>query len=297
MYLSAAEVAKKWNMSERRVRILCVTKRIPGAFQSGRQWQIPVDAVRPGDNRLKKAESLIETIDGKKKRLEACRPFTAGEAERLAEKFAVEYIFNSGAMSGNSLTLRETDMVLRGLAIGEKPLKDHLEIIGHRDAFAFVRKAAEEQRPLTEELIKRIHVFVLADKRDDGGVYRRIPVRLAGSKTVPVPPSLIGGEMKRTIDVYRNNREHIVSRLARLHLEFETIQPFIDGNGRTGRLITNFELIKAGFPPIDIKVSDQKLYYNAFDAYAEKGTVSAMEDLFARCLNESLDIRLKAAEE
>ena len=292
MYLSAREIAKKWNMSERRVRILCMTKRISGAFLSGYQWLVPVDAVKPADGRRKKAESPIETIDGKKKRLDACRPLTAGEADRLAEDFAVEYVFNSGAISGNALTLRETDLVLRGLTVGDKSLKDHIEVIGHRDAFCFVRKKAEEKQPLTEELIRQIHSFIPADKKD-GGVYRCLPARVVGTKATPIPPSEIEERMKQAIDVYQNGTEHIVSRLARLHLEFETIRPFADGNGRTGRLITNYELMKAGFPPIDISVSDQKAYRNAFDAYAEKGSVSVMEDLFIRCLNESLDLRLK----
>lgn len=293
MYLSSREIAQKWNVSERRVRILCMQNRIPGAYQSGYQWLIPIDAVRPRDGRLKKAESLIELIDRKKERLASCRPLTAGEADRLAEEFAVECTYNSDAIEGNVLTLRETDMVLRGLTVGEKPLKDHIEAIGHRDAFIFVRKQAEEKQPLTEELIKKVHSFVLADKRDDGGVYRRIPVRIAGAKTIPASPALISEKMKQAIVAYQNSQEHIISRLARLHLEFETIQPFIDGNGRTGRLLTNFELMKAGFPPINIKAKDQKVYFNAFDAYADKGAVTAMEDLFARCLCESLDDRLR----
>ena len=292
MYLSARETAEKWNISEKRVRVLCRENRIAGAVQSGRNWLIPSDAVKPADARLKKAESLLSLINDKKAALDACRPLTEGEAERLAQEFVVEYTYNSNAIEGNTLTLRETDLVLRGLTIGEKPLKDHLEVVGHKEAFDFVRELAREQQPLTETVIKQIHALVLADKKDDRGVYRRIPVYIAGAKTTPVQPYLIAPKMERLIADYQNGKGPIVSRLARLHLEFESIHPFIDGNGRTGRLIINSELMKAGFPPIDIKFTDRKAYYNAFDAYAGKQSVSAMENLFARYLNERLDTYL-----
>ncbi len=292
MYLSARETAEKWNVSEKRVRVLCRESRIAGAVQSGRSWLIPSDAVKPADARFKKAESLISLIDDKKAALDACRPLTEGEAERLAQEFVVEYTYNSNAIEGNTLTLRETDLVLRGLTIGEKPLKDHLEAVGHKEAFDFVRELVREQQPLTENVVKQIHALVLADKKDDRGVYRRIPVYIAGAKTVPVQPYLIAPKMEQLIADYQSGKEHIVSRLARLHLEFESIHPFIDGNGRTGRLIVNLELMKARFPPIDIKFTDRKAYYNAFDSYTAKQSVSAMENLFARYLNERLDVYL-----
>ncbi len=292
MYLSARETAEKWNISEKRVRVLCRENRIAGAVQSGRSWLIPSDAAKPADARLKKAASLLSLINDKKSALDACRPLTEGEAERLAREFIVEYTYNSNAIEGNTLTLRETDLVLRGLTIGEKPLKDHLEVVGHKEAFDFVRELVREKRPLTETVIKQIHTLVLADKKDDRGVYRRIPVYIAGAKTTPVQPYLIAPKMERLIADYQNGKGHIVSRLAQLHLEFESIHPFIDGNGRTGRLIVNLELMKAGFPPIDIKFTDRKAYYNAFDAYAGKQSVSAMENLFARYLNERLDTYL-----
>ena len=293
--MSSQEVAQKWNMSERRVRILCMQKRIPGAVLSGYQWKIPVDAVKPADGRLKKAENLIDAIELKKTRLASFRPLTAGEEDRLAEEFCVESAFNSAAMGGGSLTLRETDMALRGLTVGGKSLREYAEAAGYRDAFVFVRTAAKENRPLTEDIVKRINALLLADKEEDRGVYRRIPVRIPGAKTVPVPPALIAAKMKRAIGDYQNGAGHILFRLALFHLEFETIFPFIDGNGRTGRLLTNFELMKAGYPPIDISPADKTAYYNAFDDYAAKGAASAMENLFARCLNASLDARLRTS--
>lgn len=106
-------------------------------------------------------------IDKKKIELESRRPLTEGEAERLSEEFAVEYTYNSNAIEGNTLTLRETDMVLRGLTIAQKPLKDHMEAVGHKDAFDFVRDLVKDQVPLSESIIKQIHYPVLADKKDD----------------------------------------------------------------------------------------------------------------------------------
>jgi len=201
----------------------------------------------------------------------------------------VEYTYNSNAIEGNTLTLRETDMVLRGLTIDQKPLKDHMEAVGHKEAFDFVRDLVKDQLPLSESIIKQIHYLVLADKKDDRGVYRRVPVRIMGAKHEPVQPYLIQPKMELLLEDYRNSTEHMISRLARFHIEFEAIHPFIDGNGRTGRLLVNLELMKEGYPPINIKFADRIAYYNAFDEYHEKHNLGAMEKLFAGYVNERLD--------
>lgn len=116
----------------------------------------------------------MEMIDRKKTELDSRRPLTEGEAERLTEEFVVEYTYNSNAIEGNTLTLRETDMVLRGLTIDKKPLKDHMEAVRHKKAFYFVQDLVKEQVPLSEIVIKQIHYLVLADKKDDRGVYRNV---------------------------------------------------------------------------------------------------------------------------
>jgi len=95
--------------------------------------------------------------------------------ERLTEEFIVEYTYNSNAIEGNTLTLRETDMVLRGLTIDRKPLKDHMEAVGHKEAFDFVRDLVKDQVPLSENIIKQIHYLVLADKREDRGFIEESP--------------------------------------------------------------------------------------------------------------------------
>ena len=288
-FLTVAQAAEKWNISERRIRVLCAEGKIPGVMQEGRGWRIPLDAQKPSDGRIKRAENLLSQIDGKKQLLDSLRPFTQGELERLNEEFVTEYTYNSNAIEGNTLTLRETDMVLRGLTIDKKPLSHHLEAIGHKEAFDYVVSLVQQNEPLTERIIKEIHYLVLADKKEDRGVYRRIPVSIMGAAHEPVQPYLIQPKMEKLLSDYSKDETHIVSRLARFHIEFEAIHPFIDGNGRTGRLLVNLELMKAGFPPIDIKFADRVSYYNAFDEYHVKHNLGAMEQLFAKAINERLD--------
>ena len=296
MYMTVKEAAKKWNISDRRVRILCAEGKISGVTREGRSWMIPADAKKPEDGRYKTSENLLLMIDRKKEELQNRRPLTAGEVERLTEEFIVEYTYNSNAIEGNTLTLRETDMVLRGLTIDQKPLKDHMEAVGHKEAFEFVQDLVKNQVPLSESIIRQIHYLVLADKKDDRGVYRRVPVRIMGAKHELVQPYLIQPKMEQLLESYRNNTEHMITKLARFHIEFEGIHPFIDGNGRTGRLLINLELMKAGYPPIDIKFTDRAAYYNAFDEYYVKHNLNAMEKLFAGYVNVRLDSYLAILE-
>ena len=292
MYITAKQAAEKWGISDRRVRILCSQGKIPGAYQQGRAWKIPYDATKPSDERYKNKESLIPILEDKLKVLKKRRPLTEGELERLNEEFLTEYTYNSNAIEGNTLTLRETDMVLRGLTIDKKSLKEHLEVIGHKEAFDYVKQLVSENVEISEKLIKDIHYLVLADKKDDRGVYRRIPVRIMGAAHEVVQPYLIIPKMEELLERYKNSTEDIVTKLARFHIEFEDIHPFIDGNGRTGRLLINLELMKAGYPPIDIKFTDRLKYYEAFDEYHIKHNISAMANMFARYLNNRLDLYL-----
>ena len=293
MFMTIKETALKWGISERRIRTLCSEGKIPGAYQQGRKWKIPIDALKPADGRYKAIENLLETIDNIKKQLESKRPLTAGEVERLREEFMVEFTYNSNAIEGNTLTLRETDLVLKGLTIDKKPLKDHLEVIGHKEAFEYVVQLVEDNIPISEKIIKEIHYLLLSDKKDDRGVYRRVPVRIMGARHEPVQPYLIQPKMEQLLLDYKDSKEHTITKLARFQIEFESIHPFIDGNGRTGRLLVNLEFMKAGFPPIDIKFTDRIEYYRAFDKYHLKDDLSGMEKLFSRYMNERLDMYLK----
>lgn len=293
MFMTVKQASEKWGISERRIRTLCSDGKISGAYQEKRMWHIPIDAVKPVDGRYKSQKSILSQIDRKKAELDKCRPLTAGEVERLNDEFIVEYTYNSNAIEGNTLTLRETDLVLRGLTIAQKPLKDHMEAVGHKEAFDYISQLVKEKVPISESIIKQIHFLVLADKRDDRGVYRRVPVRIMGAQHEPVQPYLIEPKMEQLLIDFAESKEHIITKLARFHIEFEGIHPFIDGNGRTGRLLVNLELMKSGYPPIDIKFADRIAYYNAFDEYYVKHNLSAMENLFAGYVNERLDTYLK----
>ena len=289
MAITTKQAAEKWGISDRRVRILCANGQIEGAFQKGRGWMIPDNAQKPTDGRIKSKENLLEQIERKKALLDGCRPLTEGEVARLHADFMVEYTYNSNAIEGNTLTLRETDMVLRGLTIDKKPLKDHMEAVGHKEAFYYILGLVRANKGLTEAIIKQIHSLVLADKPQDRGVYRRVPVRILGASSEPVQPYQIEPLMYQLITEFVADNRNIVEKLASFHIRFEGIHPFIDGNGRTGRLLVNLELMKAGYPPIDIKFTDRIRYYEAFEAYNLHGDISAMTKLFAEYLNGRLD--------
>lgn len=293
MYMNVKSASEKWGISERRVRLLCADGKIDGAFLDGRSWKIPASAEKPSDGRRKSKTSIFDAIDEKITKLKEKRPLTEGETERLLEQFMIEFTYNSNAIEGNTLTLRETDLVLRGLTIDKKPLSDHLEVIGHKEAFDYVVEMVKEKAPLSENMIKQIHYLVLSDKKADRGVYRRVPVLIMGAKHEPVQPYLIIPKMEGLIADFNSNNEHVVTKLAKFHIEFEAIHPFIDGNGRTGRLLVNLELMKLGFPPIDIKYADRITYYNAFDEFHGNNNLNAMEMLFAKYINERLDMYLK----
>ena len=289
-YIKVSKAAEKWGISTRRVRLLCAEGKIPGVIRKGNLYMIPESAQKPLDGRRSRAGVLAE-IEQKRDRLDAMRPLTPGEIKRLQEEFMVEFTYNSNAIEGNTLTLKETAMVLDGMTIDQKPLKDHLEAVGHRDAFLYIQDIAKQELPLSEFVIKNIHSLVLMNQPEDKGIYRKIPVRIMGAYTEPVQPYLIEPKMTELLAA---NEEHkitmsVIERIARFHLEFEGIHPFIDGNGRTGRLIMNLDLIRNGYPAINVKFADRKKYYDAFDAYYRDGNAEEMTELIAGYVNERLD--------
>ena len=296
-YIKVSKAAEKWGVSPRRVRVLCAEGKIPGVVRKGKLYMIPENATKPVDGRLSRP-AIFSSIDAKKERLSSLRPLTQGEVERLREEFMVEFTYNSNAIEGNTLTLKETAMALEGMTIDQKPLKDHLEAVGHRDAFLYVQDIAQNNTALSESVIKNIHALVLMNRPEDKGVYRRIPVRIMGAYTEPVQPYLIEPKMNELLKVNeeRESTMHIVERIARFHLEFEGIHPFIDGNGRTGRLLMNLDLIRNGFPPINVKFTDRKRYYDAFDAYYKENDATPMTTLIAEYIDARFDEYLKVLE-
>ena len=288
-YIKVSQAAEKWGISARRVRVLCAEGKIEGAVQKGKLYMIPENAQKPADGRVK--YNIFADIDAKKARLSEMRPLTVGEVERLREEFMIEFTYNSNAIEGNTLTLKETALALEGMTIDQKPLKDHLEAVGHRDAFLYVQDIATKDMPISESVIKNIHSLVLINRPEDKGVYRRIPVRIMGAYTEPLQPYMVQPAMEGLLieDKKRAETMNIIERIARFHLEFEGIHPFIDGNGRTGRLVLNLDLIRNGYPPINVKFTDRKRYYEAFDAYYRDNDASKMTALIAEYVNERLD--------
>lgn len=302
-YIKVSEAAAKWGISARRVRLLCEQGRIAGVERKGNLYMIPEDAERPIDARtyaktsLKKSYTpILEQINSFKKTLDSYRPLTPAEVEAIKEVFLVEHTYNSNAIEGNTLTLQETALVLQGVTIDKKPLKDHLEAVGYKEAFQYIEELAKQDKDLSEYDIKSIHNLVLADRPEDRGTFRRVNVHIAGALTNPVQPYLIEPKIEELLNNYKvwSETMHIVERVAIFHLQFESIHPFIDGNGRTGRLIMNLQLIKEGLPAINIKFADRRKYYDAFDEYSRTGSTEAMINLVGEAvisrLREMIDI-------
>lgn len=224
-------------------------------------------------------------LDGLSAKLSRMRPLNTTELKRLRDEFVIENTYDSNAIEGNTLTLRETALILQeGITIAEKPIKDHLEAIGHKDAFEYIVPLADADTPLTERVIKDIHSLVLMNDRLNKGVYRSLPVTISGALHTPPQPYLVPVQMEQLISDYDEIKQskHIVEAIAEFHLRFEGIHPFIDGNGRTGRLILNLELIKAGLLPINIKFADRRKYYQSFDSYyGEEHSSEALVKLIA----------------
>lgn len=234
-------------------------------------------------------------IDTLTTQLRSMRPLNHAELQRLHEEFMIENTYDSNAIEGNTLTLQETALILQnGITIAEKPLRDHLEAIGHKDAFFYVMELADHKEPLTERSIKDIHALVLMNDAANRGVYRRLPVRIMGATHTPPQPYMVPVEMERLMVQYEEMKhdKHILEAIGMLHLLFEGIHPFIDGNGRTGRLILNLELIKAGMLPINIKFTDRRKYYNCFEEYYQNGNAEAMIQMIAEYEIEALENRI-----
>jgi len=300
-YIGVRQAAQKWGISDRRVRVLCRQGKIAGARKEGRFYLIPSDALKPADGRRLRGRlvppefaALFSRIDSLKEVLGRRRPLTAGEVKRLQDEFLVEFTYSSNAMEGNTLTLRETAMVLEGITVDGKPLKDHLEAVGHRDAFRYVQQLVADKTAFSERVVREIHSLVLLDKPEDRGVYRRIPVRIVGAYHEPPQPYLVPVQMERLIAESAEDRRHPIHSAALFHLRFEGVHPFVDGNGRTGRLILNLSLMQHGYPPINVKYADRRRYYDCLEAYYRDDDEGPMVRLVAEYVEERLKQYLAA---
>lgn len=223
--------------------------------------------------------------------LKNLRPLNETELRRIREDFKINNTYNSNAIEGNTLTLRETALILQdGITIAEKPIKDHLEAIGHRDAFDYVQELADKKTVLSESIIKQTHSLVLMNDNMNRGMYRQVPVTIIGAIHTPPQPYLIEVQMESLLSDYNNlmQNQDIIESVAEFHLRFERIHPFIDGNGRTGRLLMNLELIKNGLLPVNIKFTDRRKYYDCFDQYSIEGNCDKLRDLIISYEEEEL---------
>lgn len=273
-YISVQEICKKWGISDGRVRVLCREGRIEGAVKIGRNWAIPSHATKPIDGRetINKEylglEYDFEIIDSLKDKIDKYRPFSKRLVESLHEKLVVEWTYNSNAIEGNTLTMSETKVVLEGITIGGKSMVEHLETINHRDAILFIEELVSNEGLLSEWNIRNIHSLILKEiDKQNAGRYRMENVVISGAKHIPPKHYEITDLMQELIEEYNNNwvDYHPVIRASLLHGEFVKIHPFIDGNGRTARLLLNFELMRSGYTPIIIKNEDRARYYDVLD--------------------------------
>src|SRR5690625_1846251 len=240
---------------------------------------------------------LLSNILNKKKQLDAARPLPKHTLQTLQEKLFLEWTYNSNAIEGNTLTINETKVVLEGITVGGKTLREHLEVINHREAIRYVEAIVGQQEPLSEWQIKSLHRLVLKGIDDAyAGIYREEQVFISGTRHVPPAHYVIQEKMEQMINWYEEEGVslHPVERGALLHTIFVGSHPFIDGNGRTARLLLNLELMKEGYPPVIIKVENRLEYYEALDKAHTTEDYSNFIALVKKEVEDSLDLYLSA---
>ncbi len=207
-------------------------------------------------------------LDRLKEKLDSFRPLPPEIMENLHEDLVLRWTYHSNAIEGNTLTLKETKVVLEGITIGGKTMREHFEAINHREAIYFVEDLVRENEPLSEWQIKSIHQLILKNIDDkNAGTYRKTNVIISGADHVPPDALHVENEMQRFINWYQSGGAslHPVERAARVHADFVKIHPFVDGNGRTSRLLMNLELMKSGFPPVVLPIEKRLEYYETLD--------------------------------
>lgn len=234
----------------------------------------------------------LQMVDAGKATLDAARPFPPHTVASLRDKLALEWTYHSNAIEGNTLTLRETKVVLEGITVGGKSLREHFEVTNHRDAILYVEELVAKKEALSEWQIKNIHSLVLKSiDNEEAGRYRRENVVISGASTVPPDFLRLNEEMQSLVSWHEHaSHMHPIVRAAILHTLFVEIHPFIDGNGRTGRLLLNFELMKSGYPPAVIRKEDRLAYYDALDDACVSGDYSGITLLIAEAVHRSLDV-------
>lgn len=238
---------------------------------------------------------LLLSIEGKKRELDRLRPLSPSLVQKLKEQFLIEWTYNSNAIEGNTLSLRETELVInRGITIGNKSLQEHFEAINHKECIELLYRFVEKKEELSTQSIKQIHKVILKNINDSqAGAYRKTNVRILGA--VYIPPNAI--KIERLMDeflewYFANKYQMPVPELAaRMHYKFVWIHPFVDGNGRTARLLMNLILMQNGYPPAVILNLDRQKYYRVLRK-ADMDKVHDFLNFIGKSIERSLVIYL-----
>ncbi len=240
---------------------------------------------------------LLNRINQKQQGLDTLRPLPTSAVNRLQEEMVVEWIYNSNAIEGNTLTLRETRLILEtGLTIGGKSLREHFEVTNHKKAIEYVESLVQQNDEITSFHVRQIHQLVLAQIDDESaGAFRNLPVHIAGASHVPPEPWQIWSLMEEW-EKWLNSESltlHPVERAALAHHKLVSIHPFIDGNGRTARLVMNLLLMRQGYPPTIILKVNRQQYYRVL-AQADRSNETPLINFVGRAVERSLILYLNA---
>jgi Fic family protein len=243
-------------------------------------------------------KKIKERLERKLKILNSYRPLPKSALLKIKEKFEIEMTYNSNAIEGNSLTLKETYLVINeGITIKGKPLKDHLEAKSHKEALDYLYELVQKEKRTTvsERLIRLFHQIVTQDiDREWAGRYRNSSVVIGGTDYKPPEAIEVPKLVEDLVNWIRKNRNkfHPVELAALIHYKLVAIHPFFDGNGRTARLLMNVILMQAGYPLAIILKNDRKRYYQVLSK-ADKGDLLPFVRFIAQAVERSLDIYLK----
>lgn len=242
------------------------------------------------------SQDFKNRLGTKLKKLNSLRPLPSSAVKKLREQFEIEMTYNSNSIEGNSLTLKETFLVINeGITIKNKPLKDHLEATNHKEALEFLYDLiSDKKHTVSERLIKDLHNIITREtEKEWAGRYRNSAVRIGGTKHRPPEAIQIPNLMYDLIEWWTNNQKklHPVELAAILHHKFVHIHPFFDGNGRTGRLLMNVIIMSAGYPLTIILKNDRKQYYRVL-AQADDGNYEPLVQFIAKNAERSLAIYL-----
>ncbi len=232
----------------------------------------------------------FQEADRLKAKLDQHRPLDPAIVANLREDLIVRWTYHSNAIENNSHTLAETLMVLQGFVVGGKRVRELLEVLNHRDAILRVEELVERNEPVSGNAIRSIHHLILKGINDDNaGRYRTVNVRIGGAEHLPPDQLRVPELMERFIAWYRDEalELHPVERAARVHSDFVKIHPFVDGNGRTSRLLMNLELMKAGYPAAVLPVERRFEYYWALDQDQVHGNPGPFLNLISVIVKDS----------